>query len=145
MTACRKAKTSSQSTAKEANFSAAAILAQASLAFPGLLASAAGISAEAFDFPTFLTSEAHGDSTVTTVSLSLASSASLVWHCVRGPLHDQAGEDLQKFSCVRLAMENGDLHQERREENGVEGLPVLLLFQACKVAGGGAKKYLCDW
>ena len=41
-------------------------------------------------------------------------------------------------------MENGDLRQEGREEDGVEGLPVPLLFGAFEVAGGGAKKDLCD-
>ena len=42
-------------------------------------------------------------------------------------------------------MENGNLRQEGRGEDGVEGLPVLLLFGAFEVAGGGAKKDLCDW
>ena len=41
-------------------------------------------------------------------------------------------------------MENGDLRQEGQEEDGVEGLPVPLLFGVCKVAGGGAKKDLRD-
>ena len=41
-------------------------------------------------------------------------------------------------------MENGDLRQEGREEDGVEGLPVPLLFGAFEVAGGGAKKDLHD-
>ena len=41
-------------------------------------------------------------------------------------------------------MENGDLRQEGREEDDVEGLPVPLLFGAFEVAGGGAKKYLRD-
>ena len=42
-------------------------------------------------------------------------------------------------------MENGDLCQEGREEEGVEGLPVPLLFGSFEVAGGGAKKGLRDW
>ena len=50
------------------------------------------------------------------------------WRRVRGPLHDQAGKDLQRFSCIRLAMDNGDLRQEGREEDGVEGMPVPLLL-----------------
>ena len=41
-------------------------------------------------------------------------------------------------------MENEDLRQEGREEDGVEGLPVTLLFGAFEVAGGGAKKGLGD-
>ena len=64
---------SSQLTEKEANVSAAAVLAEACLAFPGFFASAADVLAEAFYFPAFLTSEASGASTVTTLSLSLAS------------------------------------------------------------------------
>ena len=56
---------------------AAAVSTESCLAFPGFLASVAGISAEAFGFPNFLPSEASGASTVTTLSLSLASLASL--------------------------------------------------------------------
>ena len=41
-------------------------------------------------------------------------------------------------------MEDGGLRQEGREEYGVEGLPVTLIFRTCKVAGGGAKKDLRD-
>ena len=41
-------------------------------------------------------------------------------------------------------MENGDLRQEGRDEDGVEGLTVPLLFGAFEVAGGGAKKDLRD-
>ena len=41
-------------------------------------------------------------------------------------------------------MENGDLLQEEQGEDGVEGLPDLLLFGACEVAGDGAKKDLRD-
>ena len=41
-------------------------------------------------------------------------------------------------------MENGDLRQEGREEDGFEGLPVPLLFGSFEVAGGGAKKGLRD-
>ena len=41
-------------------------------------------------------------------------------------------------------MENGELHQEGREEDGVEGLPVPLIFGSFEVAGGGAKKGLRD-
>ena len=66
-----------QLTAKEANVSAAAVSAEACLAFPGFLASVAGVSAEAFGFPDFLPSEDSVASTVTTLSPSLASSASL--------------------------------------------------------------------
>ena len=68
---------SSQLTEKEANVSAAAVLAEACLAFPGFFASAAGVLAEAFYFPAFLTSEASSASTVTMLSSSLSSSASL--------------------------------------------------------------------
>ena len=42
-------------------------------------------------------------------------------------------------------MENGDLCQEGREEDGVEGLPVLLLFGSFDVASSGAKNGLRDW
>ena len=42
-------------------------------------------------------------------------------------------------------MENGDLRQEGREEDGIEGLPVPLLFGACEVCGGGAKNDHRDW
>ena len=41
-------------------------------------------------------------------------------------------------------MENGGLCQEGRKEDGVEGMPVLLLFCSFEVAGGGAKKALRD-
>ena len=41
-------------------------------------------------------------------------------------------------------MENGDLLQEGQEQNGIEGLPFPLVFRACEVAGGGAKKDLRD-
>ena len=41
-------------------------------------------------------------------------------------------------------MENGNLRQEGREENGVEGLPVPFLFRTYEVASGGAKKGLRD-
>ena len=41
-------------------------------------------------------------------------------------------------------MENVDLHQEGWEEDGVEGLPVPLLFGEYEVAGNGAKKDLRD-
>ena len=82
----------------------------------------------------------HHDNAIVVASLvSLA-----WWRCVGGPLPDLSGKDLQKFSRVQLYMENGDLCQEGREEDGVEGLPVLLLFGACEVAGGGAKKDLRD-
>ena len=64
------------------------------------------------------------------------------WCHVRGPLGDCSGEDIQEFSRVRFAMENGNLRQEGREEDGVEGLPVPLLFGAFEVASGGAKKGL---
>ena len=63
---------SSQSTVKEANVSAAAISAEACLDFPGFLASKAGVSAEAFEFPDFFPSEASGASTMTTLLVSLA-------------------------------------------------------------------------
>ena len=42
-------------------------------------------------------------------------------------------------------MDNGDLRQEGREEDGVEGLSVPLLFGSFEVAGGGLKKGLSDW
>ena len=42
-------------------------------------------------------------------------------------------------------MENGDLRQEGQKEDGVEGLPVPLLFGTGEVAGSGAKKDLRDW
>ena len=42
-------------------------------------------------------------------------------------------------------MENGNFSQEGREEDGVEVLPVPLLFGAFEVVGGGAKKGLRDW
>ena len=42
-------------------------------------------------------------------------------------------------------MDNGDLRQKGWEEDGVEGLPVPLLFGAGEVAGGGTKKDLRDW
>ena len=42
-------------------------------------------------------------------------------------------------------MDNCDLRQEGQEEDGVEGLPVPLLFGAFEVTGGGAKKGLRDW
>ena len=41
-------------------------------------------------------------------------------------------------------MENGGLCQEGRKEDGVEGLPIPLLFCSFEVAGGGAKKALRD-
>ena len=41
-------------------------------------------------------------------------------------------------------MENGDLRQEGREEDSIEGLPFPLLFGSFEVTGGGAKKGLCD-
>ena len=41
-------------------------------------------------------------------------------------------------------MENGGLCQEGRKKDGVEGLPVPLLFWCLEVAGGGAKKGLRD-
>ena len=50
------------------------------------------------------------------------------WRRVRAPLRDQVGEDIQEFSCVRLAMENGNLLQESQEEDGVEGMPFPLPF-----------------
>ena len=42
-------------------------------------------------------------------------------------------------------MENGGLCQEGRKEDGVEGLPVPLIFCSFKVASKGAKKGLRDW
>ena len=69
---------SSQSTAKKANVSAEAVLAEACLALPSLFDWAVGLSAEAcFDFPVFLASGASGASTIMTLSSSLASSASI--------------------------------------------------------------------
>ena len=42
-------------------------------------------------------------------------------------------------------MENGGLCQEGQKEDGVEGLPVPLLFCSFEVAGGSKKKALSDW
>ena len=41
-------------------------------------------------------------------------------------------------------MENGGLCQEGRKEDGVEGLPVPLMFCSFEVAGSGAKKAVRD-
>ena len=47
---------------------------------------------------------------------------------VRCPLRDGVGEDLQWLTRVRLAVEDGGLRQECREEDGLAGRPVALLL-----------------
>ena len=122
-----------------------AVSAEACLDFPGFLASAAGVSEEAFDFPDFLTSDPSGASTVTTLSSSLALLASLGGAVSETHSVINQAKIIRRFSHVILAMDNGDLRNKGQEEEGVEGLPVQLLFGACEVAGGGAKKDLRDW
>ena len=124
--AWRKAKTLSQSSAMEANVSEAAVSAEACFTLPSFFVLAAAVLAEAgFALPGFFASAAL---IVTTLPLSLASSASLEGstsdaHSVMEPF-----ENLQELARVRLAVEDGGLCQKWREEDGVAGRPVVLFL-----------------
>ena len=63
---------------------------------------------------------------------------------VRCPLRDGAGENLQELARVQLAVEDCGLRKKWREEESVAGSPVTMFLGSRKVAGGGAKKDLCD-
>ena len=81
-----------------------------------------------------------GDDAIVVVGLVCLACGFLFLH----PLHDGAGKNLQELACVRLPVEDRDLHEKLREEDGVAQSPVPLLPRSREAAVGGAKEDFCD-
>ena len=126
------------------NVLAAAVSAEAYLAFTSFLASVAGVSAEAFGFSDFLPSEHSVASTVTTLSSSLASMASL------GGAVSEAQAVISRAKIFRSSPASDSPWRMATSVRKGGRRTVLRDCQSCcffcsfEVAGGGAKKGLRD-
>ena len=90
-----------------------------------------GVLVESFGFPDFLPSEASVTSTVTTLSLSLASSASLGGDMYEAHSVIDWAKIFRSSPASDLPWRMATSVRKVGRRKGVEGLPVPLLFGAC--------------